>query len=194
MRRTGQARFHEGWLSTCSLFTSAQGGSAQVDVFSRGFVDFKGKMQDYQATNMITALLLAGVADSATCGQNKKLGWLLNFKGAAAEFRRAQPESKASPSRCGICERKFGVLHSAASCSLCRVKICSRCRVSRDVSFVKRRDAAISATQSRSWDEGHNATAQVRCLNVILCKNCKMNASHLTRASWPDERSRRATD
>ncbi|KAE9312167.1 hypothetical protein PF008_g20027 [Phytophthora fragariae] len=171
--------FTRGWLSTCSLFIPAQGGAAQVDVFSRGFVDFKGKMQDYQATNMITTLLLAGVTEAATCGQSKKLGWLLNFKGAAAEFRRAQPESKASSGRCGICDRRFGILHSVASCSLCRVKICSRCRVSRDVSFVKRRDVVASTTQSRSWDEGHHSTGQVRCLNVILCKNCKMNAGHL---------------
>ncbi|KAG6592505.1 uncharacterized protein IUM83_12472 [Phytophthora cinnamomi] len=170
--------FTRGWLSTCSLFSSAQGGSAQVDIFARGFVDFKGKMQDYQATNMATTLLLAGVSEAATCGQSKKLGWLLNFKGAASEFRRAHPESKASSSRCGICERKFGVLHSTASCSLCRAKICSRCRVSRSLSFVKRLETMISMTQSRSWDEGQ-PNGQVRCLNVILCKNCTMNAGRL---------------
>ncbi|GMG16717.1 unnamed protein product [Phytophthora fragariaefolia] len=171
--------FTRGWLSTCSLFTRAQGESAQMDVFSRGSVDFKGKMQDYQATNMITTLLLAGVAEAATCGQSKKLSWLLNFKGAATEFRRAQPEPKTSSNRCGICERRFGVIHSAASCSLCRVKICSRCRVSLELSFVKRRGTTGSISQSRSSGERHQTNDQVRSLNVILCKNCKMNASHL---------------
>ncbi|KAH7485461.1 uncharacterized protein KRP23_4512 [Phytophthora ramorum] len=168
-----------GWLSTCSLFTPAKANSAQLDVFARGFVDFKGKMQDYQAANMITTILLAGVTEAALCGQSKKLSWLLNFKGAAAEFRRMQPESKAASNRCGICERKFGVLNSVATCNLCQVKMCSRCRVSRDLSFVKRRDAAMSLTQSRSWDEGHQASGQVRCLTAVLCKNCKMNASHM---------------
>ncbi|GMF22458.1 unnamed protein product [Phytophthora lilii] len=168
-----------GWLTTCSLFAPAKGSSAQTNIFSRGFVDFKGKMQDYQAANMLSTLLLAGIADAATCGQSKKLSWLLNFKGAAAEFRRAQPESKVSSNRCGICDRKFGVLNSVASCNLCQVKMCSKCRVSRDLSFVKHRDAAASITQSRSWDEGHQAGGQVRCLTAVLCKNCKMNASRM---------------
>ncbi|KAG6945932.1 hypothetical protein JG688_00016304 [Phytophthora aleatoria] len=168
-----------GWMSTCSLFTPAKGSSAQIDVFSRGYVDFKGKMQDYQAAGMMTTLMLAGVTEAATCGQNKKLSWLLSFQGAAAEFRRMQPEAKASSNRCGICERKFGVLNSVASCNLCQVNMCSRCRVSRDLSFVKRRDTATSLTQSRSWDEGQQASGQVRCLTMVLCKNCKMNASHM---------------
>ncbi|KAF1774280.1 Zinc finger, RING/FYVE/PHD-type [Phytophthora cactorum] len=168
-----------GWMSTCSLFTPAKGSSAQIDVFSRGYVDFKGKMQDYQAAGMMTTLMLAGVTDAATCGQSKKLSWLLSFQGAAAEFRRMQPEAKASSNRCGICERKFGVLNSVASCNLCQVNMCSRCRVSRDLSFVKRRDTATSLTQSRSWDEGQQASGQVRCLTMVLCKNCKMNASHM---------------
>ncbi|KAF4032323.1 hypothetical protein GN244_ATG15823 [Phytophthora infestans] len=132
----------KGWLSTCSLFTSAKGSSVQIDVFSRGYVDFKGKMQDYQAATMMTNLMLSGVTEAATCGQSKKLSWLLTFKGAAAEFRRMQPEPKTSSNRCGICERKFGVLNSVASCNLCQVKMCSRCR-------------------SRSWDEGQ-ASGQVR--------------------------------
>ncbi|KAF4140479.1 hypothetical protein GN958_ATG10339 [Phytophthora infestans] len=168
----------KGWLSTCSLFTSAKGSSVQIDVFSRGYVDFKGKMQDYQAATMMTNLMLSGVTEAATCGQSKKLSWLLTFKGAAAEFRRMQPEPKTSSNRCGICERKFGVLNSVASCNLCQVKMCSRCRVSRDLSFVKRRDTTASITQSRSWDEGQ-ASGQVRCLTMVLCKNCKMNASHM---------------
>ncbi|ETI38805.1 hypothetical protein F443_15558 [Phytophthora nicotianae P1569] len=166
-----------GWLSTCSVFTPAI-KAAQIDVFSRGYVDFKGKMQDYQAAGMMTTMMLAGITEAATCGQSKKLSWLLHFKGAAAEFRRMQPEAKTSSNRCGICERKFGVLSSVASCNLCQVKMCSRCRVSRDLSFVKRRDTATSITQCRSWDEGQPST-QVRCLTTVLCKNCKMNASHM---------------
>jgi hypothetical protein len=176
LRNQGLTR---GWLSTCALFTPSTKNSAQLDVFSRGFVDFRGKMQDYQAANMMAALLLAGVTEAATCGQSRKLSWLLHFKGAAAEFRQALPECKVSSNRCGICERKFGVLNSVASCNLCQAKTCSRCRVSRDVSFVNRRDAAVSVTQSRSWDEGHQAGGQVRCLTAVLCKNCKMNAGHL---------------
>ncbi|KAF1786452.1 Zinc finger, RING/FYVE/PHD-type [Phytophthora cactorum] len=150
-----------GWMSTCSLFTPAKGSSAQIDVFSRGYVDFKGKMQDYQAAGMMTTLMLAGVTEQLP------------------EFRRMQPEAKASSNHCGICERKFGVLNSVASCNLCQVNMCSRCRVSRNLSFVKRRDTATSLTQSRSWDEGQQASGQVRCLTMVLCKNCKMNASHM---------------
>ncbi|KAG7388603.1 hypothetical protein PHYPSEUDO_012094 [Phytophthora pseudosyringae] len=177
--KLGTQGLTRAWLSTCSLFTPAKGSAAQIDVFSRGFADFKGKLQDYQAASMMTSLLLARVTDAATCGQSKKLSWLLHFKGAAAAFRRTQPESTASSNRCGICERKFGVLNSVASCYLCQVKMCSRCRVSRDLSFVKRQDAAVSTTQSRSWDEGDQASGQVRCLTAVLCKNCKMNASHM---------------
>ncbi|OWZ08964.1 hypothetical protein PHMEG_00018407 [Phytophthora megakarya] len=167
------------WLSTCSLFVPVKGNSTQTQVFSRGFADFKGKMQDYHASNMMTSLVLGAVAEAALCGQNKKLGWLLNFKGAAAEFRRMHPEAKTSSNRCGICDRKFGVLTSVHSCNLCQAKMCSRCRVSRDISFVKRSDTTMSITQSRSWDEGHQTGSQVRCLTAVLCKNCKMNASHM---------------
>ncbi|KAL3673144.1 hypothetical protein V7S43_002439 [Phytophthora oleae] len=160
-----------GWLSTCSLFTQVK-DSSQVNVFSRGFADFKGKLQDYQATNMMMTLMLNAVAEAATCGQSKKLSWLMHFKGAAAEFRRLHPQSTSSASRCGICERKFGVLHSVAACNLCQVNMCSRCRVSRELSFVKRKDPAPNG---RHLEEG----GQVRCMTVVLCKNCKMNASHL---------------
>ncbi|KAK1933589.1 hypothetical protein P3T76_011803 [Phytophthora citrophthora] len=163
-----------GWLSTCSLFTEVN-GTSQVNVFSRGFADFKGKLQDYQAANMMTTLVLNGLADAATCGQSKKLNWLLHFKGAAAEFRRLHPQSASSGSRCGICERKFGVLHSAAACNLCQVNMCSRCRVSRELSFVKRRDPVANGL---NWEEGQ-AGGQVRSMTVVLCKNCKMNANHM---------------
>ncbi|KAF4316587.1 hypothetical protein JM18_008061 [Phytophthora kernoviae] len=171
--------FTRGWMSTFSLFTQSKDNPVHVDVFSRGFVDYKGKMPDYQATNMTATLLLSGIAEAASCGQNNKLSWLLNFKGAAAEFRRNQPEANARSNRCGICDRKFGVLHSVASCSLCQSKMCSRCRVSRDLSFVKRSDATLSVTESRSWDEGHHPNAQVRSLTAVLCKNCIMSSSRL---------------
>ncbi|KAG1687367.1 hypothetical protein DVH05_005239 [Phytophthora capsici] len=163
-----------GWLSTCSLFTQVK-ESSQVNVYSRGFADFKGKLQDYQAANMMTTLALNGLADAATCGQSKKLNWLLHFKGAAAEFRRLHPQSKASAGRCGICERKFGVLHSVAACNLCQVNMCSRCRVSRELSFVKRKDPVANGL---NWEEGQ-AGGQVRCMTVVLCKNCKVNANHM---------------
>ncbi|CAI5744440.1 unnamed protein product [Peronospora destructor] len=142
-----------GWLSTCSLFTLADESSPQIDVFSRGYADFKGKMQDYQAATMMNSLMLAGITEAALCGQSKKLSWLLSVKGAAAEFRKMQPEAKSASKCCGICERKFGVLHSVASCVFCQLKICSRCRVRRDLSFVKRQDVVLSNIQSKSWNE-----------------------------------------
>ncbi|KAG7394626.1 hypothetical protein PHYBOEH_004958 [Phytophthora boehmeriae] len=168
-----------GWMSTVSLFTQSKENPAHVDVFARGFVDFTGKMPDYQAANMTATLLLGGVAEASSCGQNKKLSWLLNSNGAAVEFRRNQPEANSRSNRCSICDRKFGVLHSVASCSLCQSKMCSRCRVNRDLSFINRSDATLSLTDSRSWDEGHSLNAQVRSLTAVVCKNCIMSSSHL---------------
>ncbi|CAH0476779.1 unnamed protein product [Peronospora belbahrii] len=170
-----------GWLSTCSLFTPTNGSSAQTDVFSRGYVNFKGKMQDYQAEAMMSSLMLAGVAEAASCGRSKKLSWMLmNVKGAAEEFRRRQPEAKSASNCCGICDRKFGVLHSVASCTLCQVIICSRCRVSRDLCFLNRQDVVLRTTYNKSVGESrHQGSRQVECRTVLLCKNCKMNASHM---------------
>lgn len=168
-----------GWLSTCSLFTLADERSAQTDVFSRGYVDFKGKMQDYQATKMMSSLMLAGVTEAPSCGRSKKLSWLLNTNGAAEEFRRKLPEANSASTSCGICERKFGVLHSVSSCVLCEVKICSRCCVSRDLGFVDRQDVDRSRIHRASWDEGHQGSGQVRCQTVLLCKKCKMNTCHM---------------
>ncbi|CAI5701296.1 unnamed protein product [Peronospora effusa] len=168
-----------GWLSTCSLFTLANEHSPQIDVFSRGYADFKGKMHDYQAATMMNSLMLAGVTEAASCGQIKKLSWLLSVKGAAAEFRKLQPETKSASKCCGICERKFGVLHSVALCTLCHLKVCSRCRVSRDLSFVKRQDVVLSTIKRRRWDEGHQASRQVQRLTAVFCKNCKLKACHM---------------
>uniref|UniRef100_A0AAV1U0C2 FYVE-type domain-containing protein n=1 Tax=Peronospora matthiolae TaxID=2874970 RepID=A0AAV1U0C2_9STRA len=168
-----------GWLSTCSLFTAVDGSSALVDVYARGYVDFRGKMQDYQAASMMNTYMLAGLTDAAACGQSKKLSWLLTYKDAATAFRHPQSETGTTSSRCAICERKFGVLSSAMSCDLCQIKMCSRCRVSRVLRLVKRPDAASGTITSTSKGGDHQASGRLHSLPVRLCKNCKMNASHM---------------
>lgn len=165
-----------GWLSTCLLFAPIQNSQNHMSVFSRGFADFKGKMQDHQATSMMATLMLAGATQATTCGQHKKLSWLLSSKGAAEEFRQMQPKSEASLKCCGICERKFGILSSVASCNLCLVSICSRCRISRDLCFVKR---PSNITQHRNQSEDQDATIQVQRRVAVFCKNCKVTASNL---------------
>ncbi|KAL7679267.1 hypothetical protein Plhal304r1_c082g0167121 [Plasmopara halstedii] len=168
-----------GWISTCTLFVPTRENTCRIDVFSRGFADFKGKMQDYQATNMMTTLMLAGITEATTCGQNKKLSWLLNFLNAAQDFRQRHLDSKRSLKRCGICDRKFNVLTSVASCDLCLINVCSRCRVSHDLGMIRRNYSSHSITQSKIGSENQYVNGQVQCLPATLCKNCKMNASHM---------------
>ncbi|RLN87796.1 hypothetical protein BBJ28_00018711 [Nothophytophthora sp. Chile5] len=170
--------FTRGWLSTCSLFTQSKTGANRVDVFARAFVDFSGKMAEYQAANMAATLLLNGVADAASCGQSKKLCWMLQRKGATAEMHHVQPAPRSDMSHCGICDRKFGVLSSVGTCNLCRVQMCSRCRLGRDLSCIVRGDD-MATQQSRSGDERQDdSNNQLRRLHAIMCKNCIMHVSH----------------
>ncbi|CAI5736201.1 unnamed protein product [Hyaloperonospora brassicae] len=171
-----------GWLSSCALFTAGDGRSSSgpyVDVFARAFADFKGSMQDHQAASKLHTYVLAGLVDAAACGQSKKLGRLLAARDTTAAFGADRPTG-----RCAICDRKFGVLSPALSCDLCRTPVCSRCRVARDLSLVKRSDAAAdssnrnSSSRRKRRSADHAPSGWLEKRSVTLCKNCKVNASH----------------
>lgn len=169
-----------GYLTTCTLFTPSKARTHQLEVFSRGYVDFRGKMQEHQATSLLTTFLLANVTQAAYCGQMKKLGWVLTFPDALRDFRHHQVEAKTVRGKhCAICERKLSVLATGVACNLCLVKVCSRCRVHRDVFLPDRSTAASTTRSGQSGPDKGYTSDQVHCASVTLCKTCQMTVSRM---------------
>ncbi|KAE8961213.1 hypothetical protein PF010_g30127 [Phytophthora fragariae] len=114
-----------GLMSYCYIFRQCKSG--KVDVYTRGFCDFRGEIPG--------RLALAISADAALCCVNliqyayiKKLTWLLKHSGQSRSGNETQPTC------CEACEKSFTKCSlistgPGTACSICRKIVCTKCSV-----------------------------------------------------------------
>uniref|UniRef100_K3W6C4 FYVE-type domain-containing protein n=1 Tax=Globisporangium ultimum (strain ATCC 200006 / CBS 805.95 / DAOM BR144) TaxID=431595 RepID=K3W6C4_GLOUD len=104
-----------------------------VDVFMRGILNPLGDVPP-SVSVMSAAEALVSVSTNVHCAEMKKLMWLVR---TAKSIR---PVMAIAASQCGICSQPFGSALSLKSskkcCAVCLDEICSKCRVSKKLSFI----------------------------------------------------------
>ncbi|OWZ10925.1 hypothetical protein PHMEG_00016129 [Phytophthora megakarya] len=120
-----------GVMSFCYLFR--QGGPGKVDLFCRGFLDFRGEMPGRMGVSI--------TADAAICcvsvvdyGYMKKLRWLMKHAS------KRQSGDKNHPTRCESCNKSFTKFSltscgSGTPCQICRRVVCVKCSVAKKMTM-----------------------------------------------------------
>ncbi|KAE9343868.1 hypothetical protein PR003_g8762 [Phytophthora rubi] len=130
-------------VMSCHLFRQLQNNT--VDVYMKGLVDPRGHMPAAVAiASTVSALLKLGQA--VECSHSKKLEHLLELKSAglssrvshmsirsSGSFRSMKANGSAKP--CAVCSTTLHLFRSVAHCELCSKAVCSRCRVTRRLSY-----------------------------------------------------------
>lgn len=83
------------------------------------------------------------------------------------------PRHRADMTLCGTCGKKFGAFHSVGTCALCRIQMCSRCRLSRPLGPPMRSSMAIEDSTIAPASPSSEDRA------VVLCKRCLARANDL---------------
>lgn len=158
-----------GRISSCTIFRETQDGR-RVDVYVRGYVEQHGKLLDSVALKAASTGFLSSW-NAVECGHVKKLMWfvenphLVTWRDEAAARARGSRSPAVDNSggfhlrslsvsrsrdRCGgTCGRKLKKVSSVGLCSLCQVPMCSKCRVTKKLSYatcdlkLERRESVI---------------------------------------------------
>ncbi|DBA02015.1 TPA: hypothetical protein N0F65_000262 [Lagenidium giganteum] len=150
-----------GRIRYCTLYQQLPNGT--VDVYMKSLVQPHGKMLDSVAI-ISAADSLIGCWKMVTCGQSKKLAWLLQQHHQELKDQQTDADAAdalANKRHCGMCSKKMSALgfkSKGSNCQLCHWYICSRCRVTRKLCF--------------EADDGAIQTS-----NVVFCKNCIYSAN-----------------
>ncbi|CAH0473136.1 unnamed protein product [Peronospora belbahrii] len=124
---------------TCNLFRQLSNNT--IDVYMTGLVDPNGHMMGAVATTATVRLLLR-LGQAFECSHSKKLEYLLEQqqKKRANHFSRSnglvafsRPNEALKP--CAVCTTTLHMFRSVARCELCSEAVCSRCRVTRRLSY-----------------------------------------------------------
>ncbi|TYZ67838.1 hypothetical protein PybrP1_004918 [[Pythium] brassicae (nom. inval.)] len=155
-------------LEMCVVYRQMPNGS--VDVFMKALVDSNGSAGEsvalFSAANGLSYCWRAVV-----CAQNKKLAWQLAQKQeklrADAELAAAMTGSllfvaPAAASRrvkgknacCAVCRKSAHAFRHLVTCELCTEPMCSRCKVSKKLSYTTWRPKEVASR------------------DVLLCKRC----------------------
>lgn len=131
-------------ISSCFLFREralSGGGGPRVDVFMTGQVEPNGRVMDRAAlVSAASGLMCFGRA--VVCAQHRKLSWRLRTAATQRQLAHDKESSKieAVPHHCSVCARAFGTfagLASSSACAMCGSRaLCSRCMVTKTLSFV----------------------------------------------------------
>ncbi|KAG6616635.1 Zinc finger, RING/FYVE/PHD-type [Phytophthora cinnamomi] len=134
---------------SCHLFRQVQNNT--VDVFMKGLVDASGHMPAAIAIASTAGALLK-LGQAVECSHSKKLEYLLELeqlKGAGVSHASARSsghsdrgigsfrsmKTNGSSKPCGVCSTTLHLFRSVAHCELCAKAVCSRCRVTRRLSY-----------------------------------------------------------
>ncbi|GMF26787.1 unnamed protein product [Phytophthora lilii] len=149
--------------------------NSAVDVYMKGLVDPSGHMPGTVAiTSTVNALLKLGQA--VECSHSKKLEYLLEQEqlkraatlnktsGASHTSGRSSGSVKSTKSNssskpCAVCSTTLHMFRSVAHCELCSEAVCSRCRVTRRLSYQVARPKELKQK------------------NTIFCTTCVAKAS-----------------
>lgn len=148
-------------VSSCFLFKQLPKGA--VDVYMKAHVEPNGKVSNAIAVKS-TAASLIYCWKSVSCAQHKKLAYKL-MKKEKQQRQRAMLEAATSSRRgsqlssCGLCSKYTGKFRHAVKCELCDEPVCSKCRVTKKLSF---RGSWVKDVMQRS---------------VVCCTKCVSHAS-----------------
>ncbi|CEG35871.1 Zinc finger, RING/FYVE/PHD-type [Plasmopara halstedii] len=157
-----------GRVMSCHLFRQLPHNT--VDVYMKGIVDPNGFMR--QATAIVsTASALLKFCHAVECSHNKKLEYFLEQEQLkrgdtlSVDNRRSNnlvtlSMTSRSASTCTVCATTFHLFRNVAYCELCSEAVCSRCRVTRRLSY---RVARLKDLKQQ---------------NTTFCKACVAHASN----------------
>ncbi|ETP26951.1 hypothetical protein F441_00476 [Phytophthora nicotianae CJ01A1] len=129
---------------SCHLFRQLPNNT--VDVYMKGLVDPSGHMPSAVATASTVGALLK-FSQAVECSHSKKLEYLLEqeqLKRAGALNRSSGASHASTQSNgkltkaggsCAVCATTLHLFRSVARCELCSEAVCSRCRVTRRLSY-----------------------------------------------------------
>ncbi|KAG2521678.1 hypothetical protein BBO99_00005856 [Phytophthora kernoviae] len=202
-----QYQVRRGRMVSCHLFRQLPNGS--VDVYMKGSVDPGGHMPESVAIAS-TASALLKLGQAVECSHSKKLEYLLeqqqikrssamrrtsgsshvSSRSSAQSDRSIGPikliQSNKSSKSCAICSATLHLFRSVASCELCTHAVCSRCRVTRRLSYrvarpkeLKEKNTIANFNENAVKDSFHSGKARnflssstVSSNNVALSSNC----------------------
>ncbi|KAF1325959.1 hypothetical protein FI667_g8806, partial [Globisporangium splendens] len=165
-------------MSVGQLFRQRSSG-ATIDVFMSGYYDPCGDMLQFLAMNLAADQMLHAATSVLECASLKKLSWAAHLSGrkrrATTILRATQRENThmlqemedvahevdaehyngSGASICSICSRRFGrvLQRGGASCTICAQIACSRCIVTKKLSF-SQNDGVPMATAHIGGDLG----------------------------------------
>uniref|UniRef100_K3WFB3 FYVE-type domain-containing protein n=1 Tax=Globisporangium ultimum (strain ATCC 200006 / CBS 805.95 / DAOM BR144) TaxID=431595 RepID=K3WFB3_GLOUD len=142
-----------GSFTSCGIYTQLPNN--EVDIYVRGKADPAGKMSKSLGISL-TAHALLSASNAPNCSRHKKLMGLIR-----RAVENVTPTERTTRYACGACAKKFGALTTIKTCKICRLQMCSRCRLRRSLSFV---------------NEDNNFA--VEQLMAIICINCLAQATH----------------
>ncbi|GAB9463356.1 hypothetical protein Gpo141_00000819 [Globisporangium polare] len=148
-------------VSSCFLFKQMPKGV--VDVYMKAHVEPNGKVSSSIAVKS-TAASLIYCWKSVSCAQHKKLAY--KFMKKEKQYQQRVMIESSTPSRrgsqlssCGLCSKSMGKFRHAIKCELCDEPVCSKCRVTKKLSFIG------------SWAK------DVTQRSVVCCTKCVSHAS-----------------
>ncbi|KAI9919367.1 hypothetical protein PsorP6_017357 [Peronosclerospora sorghi] len=138
----GHAHVLRAHLVSCNLFR--QLANNKVDVYMTGSVNLNGHVPTAVAT-AFTATALLKLGQAIECARSKKLAYLVEQQQWKRYNGKAQGsgdtsaitllKSHGSSTPCAVCAAALHVFRSVAHCELCLQAVCSRCRVTRRLSY-----------------------------------------------------------
>ncbi|KAF1323234.1 hypothetical protein FI667_g10719, partial [Globisporangium splendens] len=127
-----------------------------VDIFVRGRANTHGKMKQGLSISLAAYAYLSS-SKAVLAAKSKKLMGLVR-----RNDKNWTPAADLTSSRhaCALCSKKFGTLTSVGTCRVCRQQMCSKCRLTRSLSF---------ANEANDYD--------IEQMTAVFCINCVAQAN-----------------
>ncbi|GAB9466520.1 hypothetical protein Gpo141_00003892 [Globisporangium polare] len=185
-------------ISMCCLFRQRDGNT--VELFMRGFLNPLGDVP--LRTAMVSAAeSVLSMWKTIYCAQMKKLAWELTSATEATQRREAR-----NVDSCGVCWKGLRAsLHPMKQCQVCRRHICSRCCVSKKLSFLSPGSSQViqktalfcsccvyKATQTSSLELAVRESASVQDAHSVSTTSPGSTISALSQAPLTTPKSTRS--